>query len=136
MHRWNKKSIISCICIITVLVVAAIIISTVVIQSNLNNRSEAKGNDNGAAIQNSSIHSQGISLERAKSIALEDAELSEEDITFTKAELENDRLDQTYIIEFNTSDTEYEYKINAANGRIQEKSIEIYRIPPDSSQQE
>lgn len=65
-----------------------------------------------------SADSKYIGVDKAKSIALGKAGLSSNNVTFTKAKLERDDGQVVYEIEFVTSSTEYEYEINAVNGKI------------------
>ncbi len=84
----------------------------------------------------STVQSQEVSPDGAKAAALKDAGLSESDITFKKAELDYDHGTQVYDIEFYTSDTEYEYEIDASSGTVHEKNIEQFQIqtnPTDST---
>ena len=84
----------------------------------------------------STVQSQEVSLDGAKAAALKDAGLSESDVTFKKAELDYDHGTQVYDIEFYTSDTEYEYEIDASSGTVHEKNIEQFQIqtnPTDST---
>ncbi len=76
----------------------------------------------------STVQSQEVSPDGAKAAALKDAGLSESDITFKKAELDYDHGTQVYDIEFYTSDTEYEYEIDASSGTVLEKNIEQFQI--------
>ncbi len=76
----------------------------------------------------STVQSQEVSLDGAKAAALKDAGLSESDVTFKKAELDYDHGTQVYDIEFYTSDTEYEYEIDASSGTVLEKNIEQFQI--------
>lgn len=55
---------------------------------------------------------------RAKDIALENAGLSESQVTFTKTKLDHDDGRAEYEIEFVSDDTEYEYEIDAVSGQI------------------
>lgn len=59
-----------------------------------------------------------IGEDRAKEIALEHAELTDADVTFTKAELDLDDEQTVYDIEFRYETTEYEYEIHAQTGEI------------------
>ena len=74
-------------------------------------------------------------LDIAKAAALKDAGLSESDVTFKKTELDNSHGTQVYDIEFYTSDTKYDYEIDASNGTVLEKSIEQFQFqtPPTDS---
>lgn len=67
---------------------------------------------------------QGISREKARSIALSDASLSAADVTFTKTKLDREDGMLVYEIEFVTAAAEYEYEIDAVTGVIRERSIE------------
>ena len=67
---------------------------------------------------------QGISREKARSIALSDASLSAADVTFTKTKLDPEDGMLMYEIEFVTAAAEYEYEIDAVTGAIRERSIE------------
>ena len=69
-----------------------------------------------------------IGLESAKSIALKDANLSESDVTFTEARLDNDDWTKNYDLEFFTSSHEYDYEINALTGAIMDKSVELREV--------
>lgn len=59
-----------------------------------------------------------IGVDRAKSIALEHAGLSESDVKFSKAKLEKDDGKRIYEIEFHVGNMEYEYEIDAKSGKI------------------
>ncbi len=65
-----------------------------------------------------------IGVDKAKSIALENAGLSESNVTFTKAKLEKDDGVYEYEIEFIYGNKEYEYEINATSGKIISHSVE------------
>ncbi|NBJ91673.1 PepSY domain-containing protein [Parablautia muri] len=75
---------------------------------------------------NTGAQSQGKSLEEAKAAALTDAGLAEANVTFKKTELDHERGMQVYDIEFYTADAEYDYKINASDGTVVEKSVEAF----------
>ncbi len=85
-----------------------------------------------AANGNSTAQPQEDSLDEAKAAALKDAGLSESDVTFKKTELDHSHGTQVYDIEFYTSDTKYDYEIDASNGTVLEKNIEQFQIqtPP------
>ena len=59
-------------------------------------------------------------------------------MTYTKEKLESDDGVSAYDIEFYTDSTKYDYEINAVNGTILDKSVEILqpgtagRQPPHS----
>ena len=89
-----------------------------------------------AAAGNNTVPSEGKSLEEAKAAALKDAGLAESEVTFKKTELDHDHGMQVYDIEFYTSDTEYDYKINTSDGTVAEKSAEAFQLqgkPEDSA---
>ena len=88
-----------------------------------------------AANGNSTAQPQEDFLDIAKAAALKDAGLSESDVTFKKTELDNSHGTQVYDIEFYTSDTKYDYEIDASNGTVLEKSIEQFQLqtPPTDS---
>ena len=81
-----------------------------------------------AANGNSTAQPQEDSLDEAKAAALKDAGLSESDVTFKKTELDHSHGTQVYDIEFYTSDTKYDYEIDASNGTVLEKNIEQFQI--------
>ncbi len=83
----------------------------------------------------STVQPQEVSLDGAKAAALKDAGLSESDVIFKKAELDHDHGTQVYDIEFYTSDTKYDYEIDASNGTVLEKNIEQFQFqtPPTDS---
>lgn len=89
---------------------------------------EAAGNQPAAGAQ-----PQQKSPDEAKAAALEDAGLSETDVTFKKTELDHSHGMQVYEIEFYTSDTEYDYEISASDGTVLEKSVEQFQIQAASS---
>lgn len=89
-----------------------------------------------AANGNSTAQSQEDSLDTAKAAALKDAGLSESDVTFKNTELDHSHGTQVYDIEFYTSDTKYDYEIDASNGTVLEKNIEQFQSrtnPTDST---
>ncbi len=70
------------------------------------------------------VTSAQISLEKAKEIALNDAKLTENTVTFTTAKLDMEDDISVYEIEFYSDNVEYEYEINANNGAVHDKSVE------------
>ena len=67
-----------------------------------------------------------ISKADAKKIALEDAGLSEQDVTINKCKLDFDDGVKTYDMEFrNAEGYEYEYEIDAETGKILDKDVEL-----------
>ncbi len=65
-----------------------------------------------------------VSLEKAKSIALGKAGLSEKDVTFTESSFEYDDGYEVYQIDFVSGDMEYEMEIDANTGDILEYDSE------------
>lgn len=65
-----------------------------------------------------------IAVDAAKSIALKHADISANNVFFTKAKLENDDGRFEYEIEFYCDNNEYEYAIDALTGEIIEYDIE------------
>lgn len=68
--------------------------------------------------------SKTIGYSKAKSIALKDAGLKESNIFGYEAEYDREGKLYVYEIEFETKKYEYEYTINAANGKIVKKDVE------------
>lgn len=66
-----------------------------------------------------------IGEEQAKSIALENAELAVEQVTFIKAHLDYNDGRIVYDVEFFSDITEYDYEIDAVSGEIIEYDFEI-----------
>ena len=120
-------------------------ISTAQPQEDSENQPAANGNSTAqpqedsenqpAANGNSTAQPQEDFLDIAKAAALKDAGLSESDVTFKKTELDHSHGTQVYDIEFYTSDTKYDYEIDASNGTVLEKNIEQFQIqtPPTDS---
>lgn len=67
-----------------------------------------------------------ITLEEAREIALADAGLAREDVTFTNVEQDTEGGVPVYEFEFYGSGVEYEYEINAQTGAIYSKSMVTY----------
>lgn len=72
-----------------------------------------------------------IGTAKAKSIALEHAEISEKEAVFVRVKLERDDGRYVYEVEFYSGNTEYDYEIDAISGDILEhdREIENYKIP-------
>lgn len=82
-------------------------------------RGDADQNSN-----NANASDKYIGVDSAKQIAVEHAGLSESDVVFSKAKLENDDGRTEYEISFYSGNTEYEYSIDAASGKILEYDVE------------
>ena len=76
-----------------------------------------------AAVGNASEQAY-IGSERAKEIALADASLSAENVTFKEVKMDYDDGMVEYDVEFCASGTEYEYSINASTGDIISRDTE------------
>ena len=63
-------------------------------------------------------------MENAKQIAVAHAGLSIEQVTFSKAELDEEDDIRVYEIEFIHNGVEYEYTINACTGEIMDWEID------------
>lgn len=66
-----------------------------------------------------------ISADEAKQIALNDAGLIAADVTELKAELDTDDAVVHYDVDFKSGGNEYDYDIDANNGAILTKSVEV-----------
>lgn len=76
-----------------------------------------------------------IGIEAAKQIALADAKVALKDVTFIKAELDNEDGRAVYEIEFYSGNVEYDYDIDALSGEIisNDFDIEDYSVPAQSA---
>lgn len=63
-------------------------------------------------------HPADIGKEKATEIALEDANLTEEDVTRLRISKDRDDGESIYEVQFTSQNTEYEYEILASNGDI------------------
>lgn len=72
-----------------------------------------------------------ITSDKAKEIALNHANLSENQVTFIKSNIDYDDGIQAYDVEFYHNNQEYDYKIDANSGAIVEYDLDIenYVIP-------
>ena len=71
-----------------------------------------------------------ITVEEAKEIALNNANLTSDKVSFIRTEFDSDNGTEKYDIEFNYGNREYDYEINAINGSIiaYDEYIEDYNI--------
>lgn len=65
-----------------------------------------------------------IGEDRAQSIALRDADMTEQQVTRIKCKLKYDDGKWYYDVEFNTLSLEYDYDIDAYSGAILEKDVD------------
>lgn len=80
------------------------------------------------------VASAQITLEKAKEIALSDAKLDSNHVTYTAGKLEIEDGLSVYEIDFYSENVEYEYEINANTGAIYSKSKEINNIQKSADQ--
>ena len=64
-----------------------------------------------------------IGVEKAKSIALKDAGVS--NVKFSKAKVDYENGIKVYDIEFRKGNKEYDYEIEAATGKIRERNVDL-----------
>lgn len=76
-----------------------------------------------------------IGIDKAKSIALNDAGLKEADVHFIKEKQEMDDGRVVYELEFYNDNKEYDYEIEASTGNIisRDYDIENHELPSDNS---
>lgn len=79
--------------------------------NSTNTTNNGNGNQNGSNNQNGNSTQQEITLEEAKQIALNHANLNEKDVTLVKAEIDHDE-DGMYEIEWRDTTYEYEFDIS------------------------
>lgn len=66
-----------------------------------------------------------IGMDRAKAAALDHAGLSADQVRFTHARMDREDGVMVYEVEFRQGATEYEYKIDAATGRILDHEMDV-----------
>ena len=88
-----------------------------------------------AAQQETAAPAADIGVERAKEIALAHAGLSNDKVSFVKAQLDNEDGVKVYDVEFYSGNVEYDYEISVADGTIisADQDIENYSIPAPAS---
>lgn len=79
--------------------------------NSTNTTNNGNGNQNGSNNQNGNSTQQEITLEEAKQIALNHANLNEKDVTLVKAEIDHDE-DGMYEIEWRDTTYEYDFDIS------------------------
>jgi len=76
--------------------------------------------------RNNSDNQTSISAEQAKTIALQHAGLTAEEVTFSKSKLDTENGNPVYDIEFYTQDhKEYDYEIHTQTGEIVDMDYDI-----------
>ena len=68
-----------------------------------------------------------VSSDQARQIALSDAGVTVEDVTFTKTKLDSEEGILLYEIDFYTDEREYEYEINARTGAVREREVTVLK---------
>ena len=92
--------------------------------------------DAGSSMKNTAdAGNKQIGIEAAKQIALADAKVALKDVTFIKAELDNEDGRAVYEIEFYSGNVGYDYDIDALSGEIisNDFDIEDYSVPAQSA---
>ncbi len=85
---------------------------------------DTKNNTTSQAVVSSSDTSQYITVEEAKNIALQDANVNVADASYLKCEFDYDDGRAEYEVEWKVGRVEYEYTISAVDGTIWERDIE------------
>ena len=83
-----------------------------------NNFNQTTDNNNQVNNDQHIQSNQNITLEKAKTIALENANANESEVTFIEAKSDLDDGKQIYDIEFIYKNQEYNYEIDATTGEI------------------
>lgn len=104
-----KRTAVSTACI------AAIIFAVTALINTASSRDHHVGEINAGA---EALKNDYIGAGHAKAIALEHANLSENDVRFLRAELDRDDGIMIYEVSFRLGRTEYEYAIDAVTGDI------------------
>lgn len=120
-------------------------VTGVIIDSSEGQSQPAQATDGGASADGansswtssqSTDGSTAITEDQAREIALADAGLTAEEVTFLKTKLDRDDGRLVYDVEFYTADyTEYDYEIDAADGTILSSDFDAegYTAPTDSA---
>lgn len=120
-------------------------VTGVIIDSSEDQSQPAQATDGGASADGanssgtssqSTDGSAAITEDQAREIALADAGLTAEEVTFLKTKLDRDDGRLVYDVEFYTADyTEYDYEIDAADGTILSSDFDAegYTAPADSA---
>lgn len=95
-----------------------------IIYSNYNKSSNSNSNNNSTSVDNNSTTNNYIDAEEAKSIALQDAGLSSNDVVFIDVDLDLENGNAIYEIDFESNTLEYDYKIDGVSKNIINKTQE------------
>jgi len=85
--------------------------------SNDTGNTNGQGNVNGD-VQGQPVVDEGITIDEAKALVLQDNNLTENDVQFTKADRDYDNNNLVYDIEFVYNNVEYNYEVRAIDGQI------------------
>lgn len=80
---------------------------------------------NNEDIINKNLASNKITVDEAKDIALKDANLASDEVSFIRTDTEVDNGVEKYNIEFYYENKEYDYEINATDGSIMEYDFDV-----------
>ena len=120
-------------------------VTGVIIDSSEGQSQPAQATDGGASADGANSSgtssqstggSAAITEDQAREIALADAGLTAEEVTFLKTKLDRDDGRLVYDVEFYTADyTEYDYEIDAADGTVLSSDFDAegYTAPTDSA---
>lgn len=91
-----------------------------IIYNNFNSSKTNENIDNSNHLNNNSDKgsSSEITIDNAKKIALDNAQLNENDVTFTEEKTDYDHGKKIYDIEFFYNNQEYNYEVDAQTGEI------------------
>ncbi|MCD7820148.1 MAG: PepSY domain-containing protein, partial [Lachnospiraceae bacterium] len=125
----TKQAIISTACIMAVIALVGAGTAYAAVKNTAANKTSQvfETTDTTSTTQNDATAStEAITADTAKEIALTDAGLTADTVTFTKVELDYDDGLIVYDLEFYAENVEYEYEVNANTGAIYSKSKETY----------
>ena len=105
--------------------------------TNLNTTANTNVTQESTTSQNNTNNntSNKITEEKAKEIALNHANLSQNDVTFIRSNIDYDDRFTAYNVEFYSNNQEYDYKIDANSGDIIEYDLDVesYAIPQNNN---
>lgn len=105
--------------------------------TNLNTTANTNVTQESTTSQNNTNNntSNKITEEKAKEIALNHANLSQNDVTFIRSNIDYDDGFTAYDVEFYSNNQEYDYKIDANSGDIIEYDLDVesYAIPQNNN---
>ncbi len=125
----TKQAVISTACIMAVIALVGAGTAYAAAKNTAANKTSQvfETTDTTSTTQNDATAStEAITADEAQVIALTDAGLTADTVTFTKVELDYDDGLIVYDLEFYAENVEYEYEVNAKTGAIYSKSKETY----------